>query len=75
MFFKVGERRVVYAYVLLAAGLEVTVWMLPNILGNAIAFALVGVLMGKFTNEVAKIIIIMCYTHIDCRVCLYFLVI
>ncbi|KAB5589527.1 hypothetical protein CTheo_7034 [Ceratobasidium theobromae] len=43
---KVGERRVVYAYVLLAAGLEVTVWMLPNIFGNAIAFALVGVLMG-----------------------------
>ncbi|KAH7325496.1 MFS general substrate transporter [Rhizoctonia solani] len=43
---KVGERRVVYAYVLLAIGLEMTVWMLPHLLGNAIAFALVGVLMG-----------------------------
>ncbi|CAE6426744.1 unnamed protein product [Rhizoctonia solani] len=43
---KIGERRVVYAYVLLAIGLEMTVWMLPHLLGNAIAFALVGVLMG-----------------------------
>ncbi|QRW26542.1 major facilitator superfamily transporter [Rhizoctonia solani] len=43
---KVGERRVVYAYILLAVGLEMTVWMLPNLFGNAIAFALVGVLMG-----------------------------
>ncbi|KAF8751683.1 MFS general substrate transporter [Rhizoctonia solani] len=42
----VGERRVVYAYILLAVGLEMTVWMLPNLFGNAIAFALVGVLMG-----------------------------
>ncbi|ELU39671.1 hypothetical protein AG1IA_06296 [Rhizoctonia solani AG-1 IA] len=41
----VGERRVVYAYILLAVGLEMTVWMLPNLFGNAIAFALVGVLM------------------------------
>ncbi|CAE6511822.1 unnamed protein product [Rhizoctonia solani] len=43
---KIGERRVVYAYVLLAIGLQMTVWMLPHLLGNAIAFALVGVLMG-----------------------------
>ncbi|CAE6446569.1 unnamed protein product [Rhizoctonia solani] len=42
---KVGERRVVYAYILLAIGLEMTIWMLPNLFGNAIAFALVGVLM------------------------------
>ncbi|CUA75549.1 hypothetical protein RSOLAG22IIIB_05947 [Rhizoctonia solani] len=43
---KVGERRVVYGYVLLAIGLEMTVWMLPHLLGNAIALTLVGVLMG-----------------------------
>jgi hypothetical protein len=45
---QVGERRVVYAYVLLAIGLEMTVWLLPNLFGNAIAFALVGVLMGEY---------------------------
>ncbi|ELU41122.1 hypothetical protein AG1IA_04845 [Rhizoctonia solani AG-1 IA] len=39
------KRRVVYGYLLLAIGLQVTVWILPNLLGNAIAFALVGVLM------------------------------
>ncbi|EUC57321.1 MFS general substrate transporter [Rhizoctonia solani AG-3 Rhs1AP] len=44
---KVGERRVVYAYLLLAIGLEMTVWMLPNLIGNATAFALVGVFMGQ----------------------------
>jgi hypothetical protein len=37
---------VVYAYILLAVGLEMTVWMLPNLFGNVVAFALVGVLMG-----------------------------
>ncbi|KAJ1300814.1 hypothetical protein OPQ81_002454 [Rhizoctonia solani] len=47
---KVGERRVIYAYILLAIGLEMTVWMLPNLLGNAIAFALIGVLMGGCYN-------------------------
>ncbi|KAB5590880.1 hypothetical protein CTheo_5663 [Ceratobasidium theobromae] len=43
---KVGEHRVVYVYVLLAIGLEMIIWMLPNVFGNAISFALVGVLMG-----------------------------
>ncbi|CAE6467632.1 unnamed protein product [Rhizoctonia solani] len=42
----VGERRVIYAYILLAIGLEMTVWMLPNMLENAVAFALIGVLIG-----------------------------
>ncbi|KAL5634138.1 hypothetical protein ACGC1H_006088 [Rhizoctonia solani] len=41
---KVGERRVIYAYLLLAIGLEVMVWILSNLIGNAVAFALIGVL-------------------------------
>ncbi|CAE6455005.1 unnamed protein product [Rhizoctonia solani] len=45
---KVGEQQVVYVYLLLAIGLEVTVWMLPNLIGNAVAFALIGVLMGQY---------------------------
>jgi hypothetical protein len=26
--------------------LELTVWLVPNVVGNAVAFSLVGVLMG-----------------------------
>ncbi|KAG9091912.1 hypothetical protein FRC07_011756, partial [Ceratobasidium sp. 392] len=42
---QVGERRVVHVYMLLAIGLELTVWLLPNMIGNAVAISLIGVLM------------------------------
>ncbi|CUA69842.1 Glucose/mannose transporter GlcP [Rhizoctonia solani] len=34
---KIGERRVIYVYCILCIGLELVVWLVPNLLGNAIA--------------------------------------
>ncbi|KAG8931617.1 hypothetical protein FRC02_002439 [Tulasnella sp. 418] len=45
---KIGEKRVVYLYAILAMGLELVVWLVPNVVGNAIAVSLIGVLMGPF---------------------------
>ncbi|GAB1519172.1 hypothetical protein RhiTH_002238 [Rhizoctonia solani] len=43
---KVGERRVVYIYGLLAIGLESVVWLVPDVIGNALAVAVVGLFLG-----------------------------
>ncbi|QRV85561.1 major facilitator superfamily transporter [Ceratobasidium sp. AG-Ba] len=43
---RIGERIVVYFYIALMIGLELTVWLLPNVIGNAVAISLVGILMG-----------------------------
>ncbi|KAF7325726.1 MFS domain-containing protein [Mycena kentingensis (nom. inval.)] len=43
---KVGERRVMYLYSILAIGLELVVWLVPSLIGNAVAVSLVGVLLG-----------------------------
>jgi len=43
---KVGERRVVLIYILLAIGLEVTVWLVPSLDANAIAVAFIGLVLG-----------------------------
>ncbi|QRW04845.1 major facilitator superfamily transporter [Ceratobasidium sp. AG-Ba] len=43
---KIGEQRVIYIYSSLAIGLEMIIWFIPNIIGNAVAVALVGLLMG-----------------------------
>ncbi|CAE6402594.1 unnamed protein product [Rhizoctonia solani] len=43
---KVGERRVIYIYNLLAIGLELVVWLVPNIIGDALAVSFVGLLLG-----------------------------
>ncbi|KAF8680208.1 tetracycline resistance protein [Rhizoctonia solani] len=43
---KVGERRVVYIYGLLAIGLELVVWLVPDVIGNALAVAVVGLFLG-----------------------------
>lgn len=45
---KVGERRVIYIYSLLAIGLELVVWLVPNIIGNGVAVSLIGLLLGPF---------------------------
>ncbi|KAL0960048.1 hypothetical protein HGRIS_011696 [Hohenbuehelia grisea] len=45
---KVGERRVLFLYCLLAIGLELVVWFVPSLLGGAVAVSLVGVLLGPF---------------------------
>ncbi|ELU41946.1 hypothetical protein AG1IA_04029 [Rhizoctonia solani AG-1 IA] len=43
---QVGERRVVYIYGLLAIGLESVVWLVPDVIGNALAVAVVGLFLG-----------------------------
>ncbi|PFH48670.1 hypothetical protein AMATHDRAFT_64868 [Amanita thiersii Skay4041] len=43
---KVGNRRVMYIYALLAIGLEIVIWFTPSLIGNAIAVAIVGMLLG-----------------------------
>ncbi|KAG8818316.1 hypothetical protein FRC17_010878 [Serendipita sp. 399] len=43
---KVGERRVVFLYAILAIGLELVVWFVPSLVGSSIAVSFVGVLLG-----------------------------
>ncbi|KAJ7269868.1 major facilitator superfamily domain-containing protein [Mycena rebaudengoi] len=43
---KIGERRVLYLYSVLAIGLELIVWLVPSLIGGAVAVSLVGVLLG-----------------------------
>ncbi|KAG9221698.1 hypothetical protein CCMSSC00406_0005611 [Pleurotus cornucopiae] len=45
---KIGERRVLYLYTFLAVGLELIVWLVPSLIGGAVAVSLVGVLLGPF---------------------------
>ncbi|KIO26091.1 hypothetical protein M407DRAFT_15159 [Tulasnella calospora MUT 4182] len=44
----IGHKRVVYVYSILAIALEFTVWFVPNLIGNAVAVSLVGLLLGPF---------------------------
>ncbi|KAJ6627844.1 major facilitator superfamily domain-containing protein [Mycena sp. CBHHK59/15] len=43
---KIGEQRVLYLYVALAIGLELIVWLVPSLIGGAVAVSLVGVFLG-----------------------------
>jgi len=43
---KIGERLAVILYALVAIGLEVTVWVVPSLIENAVAVALVGLVFG-----------------------------
>lgn len=43
---RIGEKRFVYGVVVGAAVLELLVWLVPNIIGNAVAVAIVGLLLG-----------------------------
>ncbi|KAK3378620.1 major facilitator superfamily domain-containing protein [Lasiosphaeria ovina] len=43
---RVGEKRFVYGVVAGAAALELVVWLVPNVVGSAVAVALVGLLLG-----------------------------
>ncbi|ETW78487.1 hypothetical protein HETIRDRAFT_460335 [Heterobasidion irregulare TC 32-1] len=57
---KVGERRVIFIYVLLAIALELVVWFVPSLIGGAVAVSLVGVLLGPIypivMNEAGRIL-------------------
>ncbi|GJE94799.1 MFS general substrate transporter [Phanerochaete sordida] len=42
----IGERLAIYVYTVLAIGLELIVWLVPSLVGNAIAIAFIGALLG-----------------------------
>ncbi|KAI1791193.1 MFS general substrate transporter [Ganoderma leucocontextum] len=42
----VGEKRVIFLYGILAIGLEVVVWLVPSLIGGAVAVSFVGMLLG-----------------------------
>lgn len=43
---RIGEKRFVYGVVLGAAVFELLVWLVPNVVGDAVAVAVVGLLLG-----------------------------
>ncbi|KAJ7165543.1 MFS general substrate transporter [Mycena crocata] len=43
---KIGERRVVYIYGILAIALELVIWLVPSLVGGAIAVSFVGLMLG-----------------------------
>ncbi|KAJ3778318.1 MFS general substrate transporter [Lentinula raphanica] len=43
---RIGDRLVMLIYILLAVGLEIVVWLVPSLIGNAVAVALVGLFFG-----------------------------
>ncbi|TDL25165.1 MFS general substrate transporter [Rickenella mellea] len=57
---KVGERRAVLIYGVLAIALEVIIWRIPSLVGDAVAVSLVGVLLGPMypilMNQSAKLV-------------------
>ncbi|KIM86005.1 hypothetical protein PILCRDRAFT_816545 [Piloderma croceum F 1598] len=57
---KVGERRVLYIYAALAIGLELIIWFVPSLIGDAVAVSAVGILLGPIypivMNESSKIL-------------------
>ncbi|KAH8923161.1 MFS general substrate transporter [Atractiella rhizophila] len=44
----VGEKRAIYLYVLLGAAFQITIWRIPSLIQNAIATALVGLVLAPF---------------------------
>ncbi|PIL23359.1 MFS general substrate transporter [Ganoderma sinense ZZ0214-1] len=43
---KVGERRAIFLYAVIAIGLELIIWLVPSLIGGAVAVSFVGVLLG-----------------------------
>ncbi|KIO26268.1 hypothetical protein M407DRAFT_74726 [Tulasnella calospora MUT 4182] len=41
-----GKRRAIYVYIVAATGLEIIVWLVPNLITNAVAVAIVGLALG-----------------------------
>ncbi|KAG9009889.1 hypothetical protein FRB94_011335 [Tulasnella sp. JGI-2019a] len=42
----IGKRKSMYIYLIIAIGLEIVVWQAPNLIANAVAISLVGVMLG-----------------------------
>ncbi|KAH9846506.1 MFS general substrate transporter [Lenzites betulinus] len=57
---KVGERRAVFLYAVLAVALELVVWLVPSLIGGGIAVSFVGVLLGPIypivINHAARVL-------------------
>ncbi|KAF8877278.1 major facilitator superfamily domain-containing protein [Infundibulicybe gibba] len=57
---KIGERRAIYLYSFLAIGLELVVWLVPSLVGDAVAVSIVGMLLGPIfpvaMNHTAKVL-------------------
>ncbi|KII95081.1 hypothetical protein PLICRDRAFT_86494 [Plicaturopsis crispa FD-325 SS-3] len=57
---KIGERRALLLYVVLAIGLELVVWFVPSLIGGAVAVSLVGLVFGPVypitMNEARRIL-------------------
>ncbi|KAJ3728000.1 MFS general substrate transporter [Lentinula guzmanii] len=52
---KIGEHRVVFIYVLLSIGLEVTVWFVPSIIENAVAVSSLKFPLSMAETDVAQV--------------------
>jgi len=57
---KIGERLAIFIYVFLAISLELVVWLVPSLIGGAVAVSLVGVVLGPIypivMNESGRIL-------------------
>ncbi|KAM5546104.1 hypothetical protein V8D89_000230 [Ganoderma adspersum] len=51
---KIGERRILFIYAFLAILLEVTVWVVPSLVGNGIAVSFIGLLLGPMFPILTK---------------------
>ncbi|KAA1472078.1 MFS general substrate transporter [Dentipellis sp. KUC8613] len=56
----IGERLVIFLYVLLAIGLELVIWLVPSLIGAAVSVSIVGLLLGPVypivMNEAGRIL-------------------
>ncbi|CAL1713982.1 unnamed protein product [Somion occarium] len=43
---KIGERRVIFIYIVLSLALDLVVWLVPSLIGDAIAIGFIGFLWG-----------------------------
>ncbi|KAJ8589362.1 MFS general substrate transporter [Rhizopogon salebrosus TDB-379] len=43
---KVGERRILFIYSILAIGLELVVWLVPSLISGGVAISIIGVILG-----------------------------
>ncbi|KAI0669536.1 MFS general substrate transporter [Trametes maxima] len=57
---KIGERRAVFLYGIIAIGLELVIWLVPSLIGGGIAVSFVGVLLGPIypivMNHAARVL-------------------
>ncbi|KAL5492168.1 hypothetical protein ACEPAI_3615 [Sanghuangporus weigelae] len=57
---KVGEHLIIYIYTLLALGLQLITWLVPNLIADAVAVSLAGVVLGPMypilMNETGRLV-------------------